>query len=172
MRVRPIRLSLTGRGKSTSACWRRVRVLEESGTTKKIVEQFAARVRNRPEVLECFATTGNADDHLRVVVGDIVAYSHDLDSFVFKLPGIRFVRTNVVPGEMKSTAALPFAQTTPNDGAARLCAGRRQHAGGWAQLQSSRGGHGRIKLQPRLFQWAISDREWQRGRGRRRPRSC
>ena len=123
-------------GMSSSACWRRVRALEESGIitgyaalvdreragflTSAIlhvslerhdatfVTQFVARVKRRPEVLECFATTGDADYHLRVVVADMAAYNRFLDEFMFKIPGIRHVRTNVILKEIKCDIALPF----------------------------------------------------------------
>jgi Lrp/AsnC family leucine-responsive transcriptional regulator len=123
-------------GMSTSACWRRVRALEEAGIISrytalvdqgragfstsailhvsldrhddKFVTQFVSRVRRRPEVLECFATTGDADYHLRVVVSDMAAYNRFLDDFMFKIPGIRHVRTNVILKEIKYDVALPF----------------------------------------------------------------
>src|SRR5882757_9879397 len=100
-------------GMSSSACWRRVRALEESGVitgyaalvdreragflTSAIlhvslerhdatfVTQFVSRVKRRSEVLECFATTGDADYHLRVVVADMAAYNRFLDEFMFKI---------------------------------------------------------------------------------------
>lgn len=123
-------------GMSPSACWRRVRALEETGVVEgyaalvnrekagfamsailhvslerhdvKFVDEFVLRVRARPEVLECFATTGDADYHLRVVVRDMGAYNRFLDEFIFRLPGIRNVRTNVILREIKTTVALPF----------------------------------------------------------------
>ncbi len=125
-----------GSGLSSSACWRRVRALEESGVVSgyaalidrekagfstaailhvslerhdsRFVEEFVLRVRGRPEILDCYATTGDADYHLRVVVRDMAAYNHFLDEFVFRLPGIRQVRTNVVLKEIKQGVALPF----------------------------------------------------------------
>jgi Lrp/AsnC family leucine-responsive transcriptional regulator len=121
---------------SSSACWRRVRALEESGMVtryaalvdrekagfstsailhvsldrhdEKFVTEFVSRVRRRPEVLECFATTGDADYHLRVVVSDMAAYNRFLDEFMFRIPGIRHVRTNVILKEIKYDVALPF----------------------------------------------------------------
>src|SRR5215468_5082373 len=121
---------------SSSACWRRVRALEESGIVtryaalvdrekagflpsailhvslarhdEKFVTEFVSRVRRRPEVLECFATTGDADYHLRVVVSDMATYNRFLDEFMFKIPGIRHVRTNVILKEIKYDVALPF----------------------------------------------------------------
>src|SRR5690606_5635097 len=76
-------------GMSASACWRRVRALEEAGVIRQYaalidpqraglsfqaivhvtltrhdhrhVETFIAEIRKRREVLDCFATTGEAD---------------------------------------------------------------------------------------------------------------
>lgn len=123
-------------GMSTSACWRRVKALEEAGLIQgyaalvdrekagfalsailhvtlqrheeRFVEDFVRRVQQRAEVLECYATTGDADYHLRVVVTDIAAYNHFLDSFLIKLPGVGNVRTNVILKEIKTTVALPL----------------------------------------------------------------
>jgi DNA-binding Lrp family transcriptional regulator len=123
-------------GMSTSATWRRVRSLEESGIIdryaaivnpkksgfglasmvhvslarheQKNVEHFVREVRKHPEVLECFATSGEADFHLRVVVEDIDAYNLFLDEFIFKLPGVSQVRSNIVLKEIKADTALPF----------------------------------------------------------------
>lgn len=123
-------------GMSSSACWRRVKALEETGiitrytalvdpekagfTTsailhvslerhdEKFVTQFVAQIKRRPEVLECFATTGDADYHLRVVTPDMAAYNRFLDEFLFRIPGIRHVRTNIVLKEIKCDVALPL----------------------------------------------------------------
>ena len=121
---------------SASACWRRVAALEAAGVVTRyaalvdrekagfsmsailhvsldrhdetFVSQFVSRVRKRPEVLECFATTGDADYHLRVVVSDMAAYNRFLDDFMFKIPGLRHVRTNVILKEIKYDVTLPF----------------------------------------------------------------
>lgn len=123
-------------GMSTSACWRRVKALEASGVIsrytvivdprkagfglssmvhvslarheQKNVEQFVREVSRHPEVLECFATSGEADFHMRVVVEDMDAYNRFLDDFVFKLPGVSQVRSNIVLKEVKWGTALPF----------------------------------------------------------------
>jgi Lrp/AsnC family leucine-responsive transcriptional regulator len=70
------------------------------------LETFIARVAARPEVLECFATTGEADYHLRVICRDKDAYNDFLDSFLFRLPGLAHVRTNLVLKEIKATTRL------------------------------------------------------------------
>jgi Lrp/AsnC family transcriptional regulator, leucine-responsive regulatory protein len=123
-------------GMSSSACWRRVRSLEESGVIEryavmvnpekagfslssmtlvslarheeKNVENFVNEVMRHPEVLECFATSGEADFHLRVVVEDMNAYNRFLDDFIFRLPGVSRVRSNIVLKEIKADTALPF----------------------------------------------------------------
>ena len=123
-------------GMSTSATWRRVKSLEEAGVIdryaaivnvrksgfglssmvhlslarheQKNVERFIREVRKHPEVLECFQTSGEADFHLRVVVEDIDAYNAFLDDFIFKLPGVSQVRSNIVLKEIKADTALPF----------------------------------------------------------------
>ncbi len=128
---------LAGRvGMSSSACWRRVRALEEAGIIEryavivnprkagfalssmtlvslirheqKHVDNFVREVRRHPEVLECFATSGEADYHLRVVAEDIDAYNRFLDDFILKLPGVSQVRSNIVLKEIKADTALPF----------------------------------------------------------------
>lgn len=123
-------------GMSSSACWRRIRSLEESGVIDRYavivnprqagfalssmtmvslarheetnVENFVREVMRHPEVLECFATSGEADFHLRVVVEDMDAYNKFLDDFIFRLPGVSQVRSNIVLKEIKMDTALPF----------------------------------------------------------------
>ena len=117
-------------GMSSSAAWRRVKSLEEAGIIDRYavivnpgkagfglssmvhvslarheqanVEHFVREVLRHPEVLECFATSGEADFHLRVVVEDIDAYNDFLDNFIFKLPGVSQVRSNIVLKEIKA----------------------------------------------------------------------
>ena len=123
-------------GMSSSACWRRVKSLEEAGIIDRYavivdsrkagfglativqislarheqanVDHFVREVHRHPEVLECFATSGEADFHLRVVVEDIDAYNRFLDDFIFRLPGVSQVRSNIVLKEIKADTALPF----------------------------------------------------------------
>ena len=122
---------------SSSACWRRVRALEETGVIaryaalvdrekagfsmsailhvsldrhdEKFVTQFVSRVQR---------TAGGAGvfcDHRRrrlstcaSCVSDMAAYNRFLDDFMFRIPGIRHVRTNVILKEIKYDVALPF----------------------------------------------------------------
>jgi Lrp/AsnC family leucine-responsive transcriptional regulator len=121
-------------GMSASACWRRVKALEDAGVIRRYcaivdpaavgmgfhalvhvtltrhdethVATFIAEVRRRPEVLDCHATTGEADYHLRVVCADLAAYNDFLERFLFRLPGIANVRTNLVLKEIKQETAI------------------------------------------------------------------
>lgn len=121
---------------SASACWRRVRALEESGVIRgyatlvdapkaglgfhaiahvmltrhdhRHVDTFITEVQRRPEVLDCFATTGEADYHLRVMCENLDAYNRFLEGFLLRLPGIANVRTNVVLKEIKQNTPVPL----------------------------------------------------------------
>jgi len=123
-------------GMSSSATWRRVKSLEEDGIIDRYavivnpkkagfgltsmvhvslarheqanVDHFIREVLQHPEVLECFATSGEADFHLRVVVKDIDAYNTFLDEFIFRLPGVSQVRSNIVLKKIKDDTALPL----------------------------------------------------------------
>ena len=114
---------------SKSACWRRVRALEEAGLIEgysvKVnpdacglgfhaivhvmlarhqmthLKQFTDEIITRDEVLDCFSTTGGADYHLRIRCKDLDAYNLFLDEFLFSLEGIASVRTNVVLRQLK-----------------------------------------------------------------------
>ena len=123
-------------GLSASVCWRRVKALEDAGIISAYpalvdaekaglnfsaivhvalvrheatpVSTFIARISERPEVLECFATTGEADYHLRVVCRDKDAYNEFLEEFLFRLPGIAHVRTNLVLKVIKLNSQMPL----------------------------------------------------------------
>ncbi len=123
-------------GMSPSAVWRRIRSLEDDGVIDRYavivnprkagfdlsaivhvslarheesnVDNFVNEISKHPEVLECFATSGEADFHLRVVVEDMDGYNRFLDEFMFRLPGVQQVRSNIVLKEIKTDTALPF----------------------------------------------------------------
>lgn len=122
-------------GLSASVCWRRVNALEKSGIIRRYsaivdgpsaglgfqavvyvslvrhetsrLQDFIAAVTQREEVLECLATTGDADYHLRVICEDQAAYNRLLEDFLFQLPGIAHVKTSLVLKEIKSQAYIP-----------------------------------------------------------------
>ena len=123
-------------GVSTAACWRRVRALEENGTiqryaallsrpklgldlcafvhvtlarhVKESTIPFEEAVMARQEVMECFATTGDADFILRVVTAGIESLDKFLEDFLFDLPQISQVRSNIALRELKLDTSLPL----------------------------------------------------------------
>ncbi|MFD1794976.1 Lrp/AsnC family transcriptional regulator [Paracoccus aurantiacus] len=122
-------------GMSASACWRRVRLLEEAGVIagysaivdadraglgfhaivhvrlsrhdRGAVQRVMSELSSRAEVVECFATTGQYDYHLRVLCADMAAYRRFLDDFLFRLPAIESAQTNVVLEDMKRRIVVP-----------------------------------------------------------------
>jgi Lrp/AsnC family leucine-responsive transcriptional regulator len=126
-------------GMSAAACWRRVRALEEEGLitgyaaildrkqvnlnlcafmhitlsrhTRESTASFEKAILERPEVLECFATTGDADFILRVVTESIESLDTFLEECLFTLPQISQVRSNIALRELKFETALPLPQT-------------------------------------------------------------
>jgi DNA-binding Lrp family transcriptional regulator len=121
-------------GMSASACWRRVRALEDAGVIEryaavvnpdrvgldfeaivhvhltrhapdKIVE-FIKAVETSAEVQECYATTGQADYHLRVLCRDLQAYNRFLEGFLFRLTAVASAQTNVVLRTIKRSRAI------------------------------------------------------------------
>ena len=123
-------------GISTAACWRRVRALEEAGIieryaallsrarlginlcafvhislarhVREATTSFEQAIMQRPEVLECFATTGDADFILRVVTTDIEGLDRFLEDFLFAMPQVSQVRSNIALRELKLDTALPL----------------------------------------------------------------
>ncbi|MGV6804870.1 MAG: Lrp/AsnC family transcriptional regulator [Ruegeria sp.] len=123
-------------GMSASALWRRVRAFEEAGIIErygavvnppalglgfeaivhvhltrhdpeKIVE-FIRAIETCTEVQECYATTGQADYHLRVLCRDLAAYNVFLERFLFRLPAVASAQTNVVLRPVKRNRPVEF----------------------------------------------------------------
>lgn len=122
-------------GLSPAACWRRVRNLEQQGVilgysarldperlgqglcvlvnlslqrhTIDSTANIEQQVSSYPEVLQCFAVTGNADFVLRVLVRDMAAYDRFLNEKIFTLQGIAQVNSNFALREIKNTLTVP-----------------------------------------------------------------
>lgn len=121
---------------SASPCWRRQKELEDNGYIVRyaalldrrklglsvvcllhvsllrhaegVVEQFEEAMRLRPEVVECYETTGGSDYLVKVVVADMDAYHDFLHNVMVKLPGVSQVNTSVALREVKYETALPL----------------------------------------------------------------
>jgi DNA-binding Lrp family transcriptional regulator len=73
------------------------------------VRRFEKEVAACPQIVSCYATTGQADYLVKVLVPDIKAYEGFLHEVLFKLPGVTHVRSSVVLKEIKSDTRLPLA---------------------------------------------------------------
>jgi len=62
----------------------------------------------RPEVIECYETTGTADYMVKVIVPDMDAYHDFLHNVLVKLNGVSQVNTSVALREVKYETALPI----------------------------------------------------------------
>ena len=72
------------------------------------VENFERSVRDAPEILECYAVTGDSDFLLKILVESPEAYDRFLHRFLFNMPGIRQTRTIVALREIKHEQRLPL----------------------------------------------------------------
>lgn len=123
-------------GLSPSPCLRRVKLLEESGIIERFVtvlrgeevglgltvfvrvwfktqdaaitQQFAETVRNFPEVMECYLTTGECDAIMRVVTADLHAYWRFQADHLTRIPSVQSVKTDVPMETIKRGYNLPI----------------------------------------------------------------
>jgi DNA-binding Lrp family transcriptional regulator len=71
---------------------------------------FEEAVKNRPEILECYAITGDADFILKVHVPNIRAYDRLLNEVIFRIPGVKHVKSSFTLREVKYDTALPLPE--------------------------------------------------------------
>jgi Lrp/AsnC family transcriptional regulator, leucine-responsive regulatory protein len=123
-------------GLTPAPCLRRVRRLEESGfigsytalldhkrmglgltvfvmvtldrQTKSTYEDFAAKMRARVEVLECYLILGERDFLLKIVVPDLEAYQKFYLEHLTRAPGVRNINSIIAVNEEKRSTALPI----------------------------------------------------------------
>ena len=124
-------------GLSPSPCLRRVGNLEQTGvirgyatlldaeavglpvsifvsvTLEKQVERalkiFEKHIRARPEVMECYLMTGDADYLLRVVTADLAAYEKFLIGHLTRIPGVASIKSSFALKQVAYRTALPIA---------------------------------------------------------------
>ncbi|CCA90165.1 MULTISPECIES: Lrp/AsnC family transcriptional regulator [unclassified Novosphingobium] len=123
-------------GLSASPCWRRIDRLEREGVIKRRValvdrekvglnahvfvqvkltahgranlDEFASKIREFPEVLDCYVLMGAVDFMIRVVAKDINAYERFFFEELSQLPGVQEVISTVALSQIKSTTELPI----------------------------------------------------------------
>jgi Lrp/AsnC family transcriptional regulator, leucine-responsive regulatory protein len=124
-------------GLSSTPCWKRVKEMEATGIIRgytalvdreKVglslcvlaevnltrhneddVRRFEEAVATAPQIVSCYATTGQADYVIKVLVPDIKSYETFLHETAFKLPGVTHVRSSVVLKEVKAETGVPLA---------------------------------------------------------------
>ena len=123
-------------GLSTTPCWKRVKEMEAAGVIRGYtalidrelvglslcvlaevnltrhneddVRRFEKEVAACPQIVSCYATTGQADYVIKVLVPDIKAYESFLHDVMFRLTGVTHVRSSVVLKEVKAETRLPL----------------------------------------------------------------
>jgi DNA-binding Lrp family transcriptional regulator len=122
-------------GLSPAPCLRRVRALEQAGVIRKYVtllnpaavdlrvtvfvqisldlqmegrlEIFEQAIMERPEVLECYLMTGDADYLLRVVVPDVEAYERFLREVLTRIESAAGIKSSFALKQVKYLTVLP-----------------------------------------------------------------
>ncbi|WP_018717942.1 Lrp/AsnC family transcriptional regulator [Arhodomonas aquaeolei] len=82
--------------------------LEKHGTDP--ARAFAGGIGEFPQVLECWAVSGDSDYLLRVVSPDLERFSEFLLHELLGLPMVASVRSNILLQRLKETTALPLDQ--------------------------------------------------------------
>lgn len=123
-------------GLSPSPCWRRVKAMEEAQVIRRYVtivdpgkvglavnlfvnvslttqiesalEVFERAIQQRPEVMECYLMTGDADYLLRVVMPDLAAYERFLMDHLTRIPGVANIRSSFALRSVKYRTDLPL----------------------------------------------------------------
>ena len=123
-------------GLSPSPCARRVKQLEDAGiiaryaalinqktvglpvnvfisvTLERQVEaalqHFEAEILKRPEVMECYLMTGEADYLRRVVVADLDAYERFIVDHLTRIPGIANIKSSFALKQISYRTELPI----------------------------------------------------------------
>jgi len=124
-------------GLSEAPCLRRVRALEQAGVIRRQValvdpdavnlgvavfvqirldlqvegrlEIFEQAILRRPEVLECYLMTGDADYLLRIVVPDVNAYEQFLRDALTRVEGVASIKSSIALKQVKYSTALPLS---------------------------------------------------------------
>jgi Lrp/AsnC family leucine-responsive transcriptional regulator len=128
-------------GLSATPCQRRVKRLEEEGVitryaalvspaamgtglqalveitlddhSEKTVDAFEAAIRARPEVVACYAVTGDMDFLVHVFVPDLKSFSEFALKALLRMPGVKGTRSSFIMQAVKSDLAwAPMAPRT------------------------------------------------------------
>lgn len=74
---------------------------------EQTVTDFQAAVLRRPEVVGCYAVTGNSDFLIHVMTSDLDALSEFTTRTLLRMPGIRETQSSIVLSVLKADGAVP-----------------------------------------------------------------
>ncbi|CAB3785160.1 hypothetical protein LMG28614_02064 [Paraburkholderia ultramafica] len=72
------------------------------------LQRFEQAISERPEVMECYLMTGDADYLLRVVMPDMQALERFIVDHLTKIPGISNIRSSFALKQVRYKTALPL----------------------------------------------------------------
>lgn len=126
-------------GLSMSPCWRRIRRLEKVGIItarvalldrsklgfevivfasvklsahgRQSLPEFESAIADLPEVIACWAMTGQVDYLLQIVTRDIQSYERLLRNHLLQLPTVQEVHSQIALSQPKYTTQLPLRST-------------------------------------------------------------
>ncbi len=75
---------------------------------ERALEAFETAIQDRPEVMECYLMTGDADYLLRVVVSDLAAYERFLKEHLTRVSGVSSIKSSFALNQVKYSTALPL----------------------------------------------------------------
>ena len=123
-------------GLSHTPCWRRIRKMQDAGIIKGrvalidaekigmdisvfvfirlerhssgVLETFEDTARKLPEIVQCYAMSGEFDFLLRVVVASVRDYERTVKARLLKLPHVGTMSSNFALNEVKNSTELPI----------------------------------------------------------------
>lgn len=130
----------TKAGSSASSVWRRIRAMEEAGLingfhlgvaaealgfaetvlvyvslnshNEQSIEAFTQLIAEAPQVMECYAVTGEHDYLLKVLATDMRSFYKFLEDTLMSQEYIARTHTNVVMKKIKESHAVPVITTS------------------------------------------------------------
>ncbi len=96
---------------------------------ERALQVFESRVREYPEIMECYLMTGDADYMLRVVVPDVAALQRFIVDELARIPGVSNIRSSFALKQVKFETALPLARVEEAASSVRLRRSRRATPG-------------------------------------------
>ena len=73
--------------------------------SEKTVEAFEAAIRARPEVVACYAVTGDMDFQVHVFAPDLASFSEFAMKALLRMPGVKGTRSSFIIQAVKSDLA-------------------------------------------------------------------